>query len=96
MDRVDHKGHPSSFDISFYTADRRRDTGGLPMSISGGILTKHVKGLPMHMRRVDGFAGAKKPRHYENATRNVSAPDGSITTVHIRLITKFNGLQIIW
>ncbi|MBD3627597.1 hypothetical protein [Cyclobacterium sp.] len=96
MDRLDHKGNPTPFTITFYTADRKRDTGGKKMTIEGGILSKHAKGLPMHMRRVDGFGGSKAPRHYQNATRNVSSPDGSITTVHIRLITHFNGLRIIW
>ncbi|WP_157466577.1 hypothetical protein [Cyclobacterium marinum] len=96
MDRLDHKNRPVPFSIVFYTADKKLNKGGERKEIKGGVLTKHVKGLPIHIRRVDGFAGSKSPKHYENATRNVSSPDGSITKVHIRLITYFNGLRIIW
>jgi len=96
MDRLDHKSRPIPFSITFVTADRRRNTGGELKEISGGILSKHNKNLPMHMRRVDGFGGSRKPASYENSTRNVQAPDGSITKVHIRLLKKFNGHTIIW
>lgn len=96
MDRLDHKNRPIPFSLSFVTADRRRNTGGEIMSISGAILSKHNTILPKYVRTVDGFGGSKSPRHYENATRNVQSPDGSITKVHIRLITTFNGQKIIW
>ena len=96
MDRLTHKNKPIPFSIIFYSADKKLKKGGERKEIKGGVLTKHVKGLPMHYRMVDGFGSSKSPRHYENATRNISSPDGSITKVHIRLITYFNGLRIIW
>jgi hypothetical protein len=96
MDRLDHRGKPIPFALQFITADRKRDSGGELMDIQGGILSKHNKLLPLHMRRVDGFGGSKKPASYENQTRNVQSPDGSIMTVHIRLIKKFNDQIIIW
>ncbi|PRY90576.1 hypothetical protein CLW00_101239 [Mongoliibacter ruber] len=96
MDRLNHKGEAIPFSIGFFTANRRKDTGGKFIEIDGAILSKHNKALPLHMRRVDGFGGSKKPSHYANSTRNVQSPDGSITKVHIRLIKKFNGHNIIW
>lgn len=95
MDRIDPSGKPVPFRIEFVTADRTRGTGGKWMKIDGAILSKHNKLLPLHMRRVDGFGGSKKPASYENAQRNVQAPDGSITTVHIYLIKRFNGYEIV-
>jgi hypothetical protein len=96
MDRLDHKGKPYPFDVTFYTSDESQGKGGQRISIKGAILTKHVKNLPMHIRNVDGFRTSKKPRHFENATRNISDPEGKITKVHIRLITHFNGHKVIW
>jgi hypothetical protein len=96
MDRLNHKGEPIPFSLSFVTANRRKDTGGKIKEIKGAILSKHNKALPQHVRTVDGFGGSKKPSHYENSTRNIQAPDSSITKVHIRLILTFNGQKIIW
>lgn len=96
MDRLDHKSRPIPFSISFITADRRRDKGGELIQLSGAILSKHNILLPQHTRNVDGFGKSRKPSHFENSTRNVQAPDGSITKVHIRLIKTFNGKKIIW
>ncbi|MFN3802866.1 hypothetical protein [Belliella pelovolcani] len=96
MDRLDHKSIPVPFSVTFYTADRRRGTGGEKKTISGAILSKHNKFLPQHVRRVDGFGGSRKARHYENATRNIQSPDGEIIKVHIRLITAFNNSKVIW
>lgn len=96
MDRLDHRGKPIPFSLCFVTADRRRNTGGEILSLKGCILSKHNKLLPQHARRVDGFGGSRKPASYENATRNIQTPDGSIKKVHIRLIKEFNGQTIIW
>lgn len=96
MDRLDHKGRPIPFSLSFYTADRRKNTGGKLLDISGGILSKHNSLLPKYIRSVDGYGASKAPRHFENSTRNIQSPDGSITKVHIRLIKTFNGHKIIW
>ncbi|AWW31835.1 hypothetical protein DN752_17800 [Echinicola strongylocentroti] len=96
MDRLDHKGNPIPFTIQFYTADRRRNEGGMKKEIKGGILSKHNKSLPLYKRNVDGFGSSKSPRHHYNATRNIQAPEGSITKVHIRLIKQFNGMEIVW
>lgn len=96
MDRLDHKGKPIPFDLEFVTADRRRDTGGKWMKAEGAILSKHNKDLPLHIRRSDGFAGSKKPASHENQQRNIQTPDGTITSVHIRLIKVFNGHPVTW
>lgn len=96
MDRLDHRGQPIPFSVEFITANRTKDSGGEVYSLTGCILSKHNKQLPLHMRRVDGFGGSKKPASYENATRNIQSPDGAIRKVHIRLIKKFNDQTIIW
>lgn len=96
MDHLDHRGNPIPFDLLVLTADRKRDSGGDWKELKGCILAKHNKKLPLHTRRVDGFGGSRKPNHYQNATRNIQSPDGSITKVHIRLIKKYNGQTILW
>lgn len=96
MDRLDHRKQPIPFNVSFVTADRKRNSGGEIKSISGGILSKHNKSLPIHMRRVDGGGGSIKPASHENATRNIQDPSGSIVKMHIRLLISFNGLNVIW
>jgi len=96
MDRLDHNGQPIPFSILALSADRKRHTGGKWIELNGCILAKHNSNLPLHARRVDGGGGSRKPSHYENATRNIQSPDGSITKVHIRLIKKFNGQTILW
>lgn len=95
MNRTDSKGVPIPFKIEFVTADRHRDTGGKWLKIDGAILSKLNKLLPIHMRRSDGFAGSKKPASYENAQRNIQAPDGSIVSVHIYLMKRFNDYDIV-
>lgn len=96
MDRLDHRSSPVAFSVTYVTCDRKRKTGGKIVTAEGAILSKHNKLLPQHVRRVDGFGGSKKPASYENATRNIQTPDGTITTIHIRLIKAFNGHPIIW
>jgi hypothetical protein len=96
MDRLDPRDKAIPFDLLVLSADRKRNTGGKWMELKGCILAKHNKNLPLHARRVDGFGGSRKPSHYENATRNVQSPDGSVTKVHIRLIKTFNGQTILW
>lgn len=96
MDRLDQKGQPIPFSITILTANRSLDKGGKWLELKGCILAKHNNNLPQHARRVDGGGGSRKPNHYENATRNIQSPDGSITKVHIRLIKTFNGQTIIW
>lgn len=95
MDRLDAKGRPVPFKIEFVTADRTRDTGGKWLKIEGAILSKHNKILPLHMRRVEGFGGSKKPASYENAERNLQAPDGSIKSAKIYLMKRFNDYDIV-
>jgi hypothetical protein len=96
MERLDHKDRPIPFAITFVTADRQRKKGGKIMELNGAILSKHNTLLPKYIRTVDGHGNSKTPRHYENSTRNVQSPDGTITKVHIRLITQFNSKKIIW
>jgi hypothetical protein len=38
---------------------------------------------------------ARNPHHYDNSTRNVISPNGDITTIHIRLIRRFNQKTVL-
>jgi hypothetical protein len=38
----------------------------------------------------------REPNHFENATRNIVINGTQIRKVHIRLITFFNGMKVIW
>lgn len=93
MDKIDHKGIPSPFSITFVTANRKKGTGGEFRTYSGCILSKNNMELPLHQR---SSTFTKAPRHFENATRNIQTPEGDIIKVHIRLIKRVNGQDIIW
>ena len=38
----------------------------------------------------------KNPNHHENKTRNIELQSGQIKKLNFRLITKFNGLEVIY
>lgn len=37
----------------------------------------------------------KNPNHFKNRTRNIKLEDGTIKTIHIVFIIRFNGIKVI-
>ncbi|MCK0203495.1 hypothetical protein MWN41_10775 [Ornithobacterium rhinotracheale] len=38
----------------------------------------------------------RNPNHFENRTRNIKLPDGSVKTIHIIFIKEFNGKPVLY
>ena len=38
----------------------------------------------------------KKPNHHKNYTINIERADGRIVKVNVQLITKFNGIEVVY
>ena len=87
------------FSISFVTLDQARKVGGEIISIEKCMLAS----LNDELRKEIGFTVTenktdfkKKPKHYENATRNILMENGHIKKVHIRLILQFNDNKVFY
>ena len=96
MEYVDKHGKPVPFSVEFITANRKTNTGGEIIKKEGCILAKFNKKLPQHVRNADGGGKSHQPKHYQNQTRNIQLPEEGIVKIHIRLITQFNSMDIIW
>lgn len=96
MDQVSSSGIPVPFSLKFVTADRKRKTGGEIIEVKDAI---KCIGKKNGMVIYDGNTLSRKekaPSHYENATRNIALPNGSIRKIHIRLIIEFNAQKVIY
>ena len=98
MAKKDRKGNLIPFSIEFVTADLKRDKGGEIKSLNNVVMVtpsywrKKKTGLMM------GIAKPKRVQnHFENMTRNIrQLNDTAIVKLHIWLITKFNGQNVVW
>ena len=99
MCKVDHKGRPVPFSIQFCTASKKRRTGGELIDLPQAVLSwNQKKGASKSEPLPEGktaIESAKKPNHYRNRTRNLVLPNGEMRKVHISLITRFNGHEVI-
>ncbi len=89
MRKTDSNGNPIPFDLSFVTCDLQRGTGGK---------LKTVKRARLDTRKKESTGngnGKATQNHYQNATRNILAPNGDHVKVHIYLTTRINGKSIV-
>lgn len=91
------KGQP--FSISFVTYDGKRKRMGDLIEVEKATCTWREK--PEKKTTTVANNGAKpvrtrQPNHWENATRNIVINGTQVRKVHIRLITMFNGKNVIW
>lgn len=83
------------FDIEFVTCDRKRNTGGALKGLTNCIYPQ-TKQKAETTGEVSKESVTKAPRHYRNSTLNLQQlGNREITKVHIRLITKLNGVQVV-
>jgi hypothetical protein len=80
------------FDVSFYTADKKRKVGGDIISLSDTSLTWAVNSSS---DAPSSTTSQKAPSHYGNATRNFLLPNGKIRKAHIWLLREFNNKRIV-
>jgi hypothetical protein len=89
------------FSLSFVTANKQKGTGGRIMSVTGALLSGY--NLPSGTRmtaavmnkEIDQVKAGRCPNHRDHFTRNLLLPDKTLITVHIDLITRFNGKKIL-
>jgi len=84
-----------SFDLSYWTADTKKSTGGELKHLGDVVLFRKAKKKPK-ANATPSVKHSRNPNHESNGTINVLLPTKEIRTVHIRLIETFNGHEIIW
>lgn len=98
MHRKDEDGKPVPFSLTFVTADKNKRTGGEVVDIAAAILTwgdDKAMRKALNEESVSADKKEKKPNHWKHRTRNLLLPNGQIRKVHLSLITKFNGYDVI-
>ncbi|QCR23077.1 hypothetical protein [Pontibacter sp. SGAir0037] len=87
------------FDIAYVTLDQRRKTGGeikrYTQCLLSGIKQKKGKATTGANPKPESTSWAKNPNHFDNATRNLTLPNGQKRKLHIWLITEFNGMKVL-
>lgn len=98
----------AQFSAQWYTADRKKGTGGKCMAILRAVKANEtpwpaVGEKPItidakpHQVTTVGSDGGKDPRHWDNRTRNIKAVGtNNIRKLHIRLLTHLNNHKVIW
>ncbi|RZL04832.1 MAG: hypothetical protein EOO62_20410 [Hymenobacter sp.] len=89
--------------IVFSTADRQRRTGGELVTLEGCVKTgvdREAKATPQPPTMgalVTTTWLKRRPNHRANQTINLTIlSSGKVRTVHVRLITEFNGQKVRW
>lgn len=99
MDERDKFDNPIPFSITFCTYSRFKNTGGDRISIDEAVkvVGKRKDKTIIDNRNSGPKAISKNPNHYKNHSRNIMIVSSKqIRKIHIRLIEKFNGLQVTY
>ena len=92
--RTKVRGQLPKFSIRAVTLNKRLGTGGDWLDLEKVQLPAREATLrPFESLRAQG--AAKHPNHGANGTINVLLPNMEIRKVHLRLITRFNGMKVI-
>lgn len=98
----------AQFSAQWYTADRKKGTGGKCMAILRAVKANETPwpaagekpastDAKPHQVTTIGSDGGKDPRHWDNRTRNIKAVGtNNIRKLHIRLLTHLNNHKVIW
>ena len=94
-------GQGRPFSLSFVTANKQKGTGGKLISVTGALLSGYnlpsgtkLTASVMNKAIAQGRV-SKQPNHSSHFTRNILLPDGRLLTVHIDLITRISGKNIL-
>jgi hypothetical protein len=95
-------GMPCRFSVTAISYDEQRGTGGEILEYKNVCLNdakinfKHV--VPVEYRREQPIriTQNRNPHHRENKTKNVRLANGQIRKIHLRFITHFNGVNVIY
>jgi len=99
MEAVDEHENSIPFSIKVVKYNEQLDTGGDFFEVNRAILTKSGKKSPVQQGRSIELKEEEQlrrnPNHAVNLTRNITLlPSGNIRTIHIHLITRFNGERV--
>ncbi len=100
--RTKVRGQLPKFSIRAVTLNKRQGTGGELLELEKVQLpAKEATLRPFDKIKAQGATlrepqgAAKHPNHGANGTINVLLPNMQIRKVHLRLITRFNGMKVI-
>ncbi|MFA9219669.1 MAG: hypothetical protein ACEQSL_00680 [Sediminibacterium sp.] len=102
MRTLSREGFAVPHDYEFVKADLKRGTGGnfmkLRQVIVSGLKKKKSPGTKHKEKLMNTIArDTRNPHHYEHSTMNLyDSISQKITTVHVRLIDKFDNKQVIY
>lgn len=97
MDNKDAHGKAVPFSIEFWTADRKKKTGGELIKVDSCILARNQKKEKGTQASGAENKNSKAQNHWENSTRNILILSSNrIRKCHIRLIENFNGKKVLW
>ncbi len=101
MRQLDEEGNPMPFSMEVRTWNNQNKMGGklkiydhafLCMAKEKTKVRDWVKVLSVKTKEVK----RKRPNHYKNYTRNIELSTGEVKKINILLITKFNGLEVVY
>jgi hypothetical protein len=95
-------GMPCRFSVTAISYDEQRGTGGEILEYKDVCLNdakiqfKHA--VPVEHRREQPIrvTEVRNPHHRENKTKNLRLANGQIRKIHLRFITHFNGVNVIY
>ena len=96
------EGRPMQFDLTVISFDDKRKTGGELMEFKkvslNDVKFDYKQTVPEQFRREQPvrISLSKNPKHRENKTKNLRLANGQIRKIHIRFITQFNSMQVIY
>lgn len=86
MNTWEKRGERVPFSITWVKCDEKQGTGGEKITLDQAVLVGNA-----HSK-----SEKRNPNHFENYTRNIRAYEGDrIMKIHIPLVTRFNGKQVI-
>ncbi|TSE02379.1 hypothetical protein FOF46_30745 [Aquimarina algiphila] len=101
MRQLDKEGNPIPFSMEVRTWNNQNKMGGKLKVYENAVLC-----MPKEKEKVRDWAKVlsvktqevkrKNPNHFKNYTRNIELSTGEVKKINILLITKFNGLEVVY
>jgi hypothetical protein len=96
-------GYPRRFSVTAISWDEQRGTGGEILEfkdtcLNDAKITAFKSSIPEEHRRVADVRVSqnRNPHHRENKTKNLRLANGQIRKIHLRFITHYNGVNVIY
>lgn len=93
LSEVLEKMKEDNFNLEMRTFNKYNKTGGKTVIYRNVELLRPPK--KKGLVRLSDPTPFKNPNHFGNRTRNIKLEDGTIKTIHIIFIIRFNGIKII-